>query len=457
MRRYGPLLLLAVLVAPARAWAGNTDEVNAGLDVTLTGGAVVATTYTGAALWYNPAGIARINKASLELTGITMQIQVVKIPGLLTIDADPQAQSEGKTVNFTIVPQAITFTLVLQENLKLGVGLFNSSIRRSFVTEQVTTAPGLSPEAQATGGQNSKIDFYHISAGLAGEFGAKQKVLVGGAFDIVVATARLDATQAIFYDEGEAGFITNGVTETQTGFGLQLKGGIQWVPIPEVRLGLSVASPSFAFVILERSASTFGQSPSAGTTLPADDPNAQGSGGSESRGARGGWWGVEPGNLRFGIAYVGDWGWVEADLIVQWRLRTPELDIDLQTIVNGRIGSSFRLTKFVKLGLGLFTDLSPIDRLRVAPFATADVDFYGAHLGFLFSNREVHPERAEAEGDAKKGGGFSIAIGFRYSHGRGQGLGLSIPAQYDPSSITLEGTSGRINEIAINLGANVSF
>ncbi|MDH3652727.1 MAG: outer membrane protein transport protein [Myxococcales bacterium] len=463
MRRCGPLLLLAVLVAPAKAWAGNSDEVNAGLDVTLTGGAVVATTYTGAALWYNPAGIARINKASLELTGITMQIQIVKIPGLLTIETDPQAQSEGKTVNFTVVPQAITFTIVLKENLKLGVGLFNSSIRRSFVTEQVTTAPGLSSEARAVGGQNSKVDFFHISAGLAGEFGARQKVLVGGAFDIVVATGRLDATQAIFYDEGEAGFVTSGVTETQTGFGLQLKGGIQWVPIPEIRLGLSVASPSFAFVILERSANTFGQSPPVGTTLPSCDPqvedgcSAQASGGSESRGARGGWWGVEPGNFRFGIAYVGDWGWVEADLIAQWRLRTAELDIDLRAIINGRIGSSFRLTKFVKLGLGLFTDLSPIDRLRVAPFATSDVNFYGAHLGFLFSNREVHPERADAEGAAKKGGGFSIAIGFRYSHGRGQALGVSVPAQYDPSSISFEGTSGRINEIALNLGANVSF
>jgi len=457
VHRFGPILLLSVLLAPSKAWAGNSDEVNAGLDVTLTGGAVVATTYTGAALWYNPAGISRITKASLELTGITMQIQIVKVPGLLTINTDPQAQSEGKTVNFTVVPQAITFTIALQENLKLGVGLFNSSIRRSFVTEQVTTAPGLSPEARAIGGQNSKVDFFHISAGLAGEFGAKQKVLVGGAFDIVVATGRLDATQAIFYDEGEAGFVTGGVTETQTGFGLQLKGGIQWVPIPEVRLGLSVASPSFAFVILERSANTFGQSPPAGTMLPTGDPTAQGSGGSESRGARGGWWGVEPGNFRFGIAYVGDWGWVEADLIAQWRLRTAELDIDLRAIVNGRIGSSFRLTKFVKLGVGLFTDLSPIDRLRVAPFATSDVNFYGAHLGFLFSNREVHPERADAEGDAKNEGGFSIAIGFRYSHGRGQALGFSFPAQYDPSSITVEGTNGRINEIALNLGANVSF
>ncbi len=454
MRQAKVFVLVAVLLVPTTAWAGNSDEVNAGLDVTLTGGAVVAMTYTGAALWYNPAGIANISKASLELTGITMQIQIVKVPGLLTIDADPQAVSEGKTVNFTVIPQAITFTLKLRENLKLGVGLFNSSIRRSFVTEQITTAPGITPEARAVGGQNAKIDLYHISAGLAGTFGNKQKVRVGGAFDIVVATARLDATQAIFYDGGEAGFATGSAVTTDTGFGLQLKAGIQWVPIPKVRIGFSVASPSFAFVILNRFADTFGQSPAAGTTLPAGDPNAQAAGGAESRGASGGWWGVEPGNFRFGIAYVGNWGWVEADLIIQWRLRTPELDIDLQPVVNGRIGSAFRLTKFVNLGVGLFTDLSPIDRLEVAPFATSDVNFYGAHLGFLFSNREVHPGRPDAD-EGK--GGFAIAIGFRYSHGRGQGLGVLFPAQYDPSSITTTSANGKINEIAINLGANVSF
>ena len=454
MRQAKVFVLVAVLLVPTTAWAGNSDEVNAGLDVTLTGGAVVAMTYTGAALWYNPAGIANISKASLELTGITMQIQIVKVPGLLTIDADPRAVSEGKTVNFTVIPQAITFTLKLRENLKLGVGLFNSSIRRSFVTEQITTAPGITPEARAVGGQNAKIDFYHISGGLAGTFGNKQKVRVGGAFDIVVATARLDATQAIFYDGGEAGFATGSAVTTDTGFGLQLKAGIQWVPIPKVRIGFSVASPSFAFVILNRFADTFGQSPAAGTTLPAGDPNAQAAGGAESRGASGGWWGVEPGNFRFGIAYVGNWGWIEADLIIQWRLRTPDLDIDLQPVVNGRIGSAFRLTKFVNLGVGLFTDLSPIDRLEVAPFATSDVNFYGAHLGFLFSNREVHPGRPDAD-EGK--GGFAIAIGFRYSHGRGQGLGVLFPAQYDPSSITTTGANGRINEIAINLGANVSF
>lgn len=464
MRRASLILLIGVVWAPVPASAGNSDEVNAGLDITLTGGAVVAITYTGAALWYNPAGLARTTKASLELTGVTLQVQIVKVPGLLTIDTDPQAKSEGKTVNFSVVPQAVTFTIGLRENLKLGVGLFNSSIRRAFITEQVATAPGITPEARATGGQNSKIDFFHVSSGLAGTFGNKQQLLLGGAFDFVVASARVDGTQAIFYtdrtqpvfnNEGQAGFFTDGDVGTQTGFGLQLKAGIQWVPIPEVRIGLSVASPTFAFVILERFANTFGQSPPVDETRPP--PNAQSSGGSESRGARGGWWGVEPGNLRFGIAYVGDWGWVEADLFVQWRLRTPDLQIDRKATVNGRVGSAIRLTKFMHLGLGLFTDLSPVDQLGLTPTATTDVDFYGVHLGFLFANHEMHPGQPDAENDSEEGAGFAIAIGLRYSHGRGQALGILFPAQYDPSSITRQGTDGKINEIALNLGVNVSF
>ncbi len=465
MRRASLILLIGAVCVPAPASAGNSDEVNAGLDVTLTGGAVVAITYTGAALWYNPAGLARTTKASLELTGVTLQLQMVKMPGLLTIDTDPQAKSEGKTVNFSVVPQAVTFTIGLRENLKLGVGLFNSSIRRAFVTEEVTTAAGITREARAIGGQNSKIDFFHVSAGLAGTFGNKQKLLLGGAFDFVVASARVDGTQAIFYNGGESGFFTDGDVGTQTGFGLQLKAGIQWVPIPEVRIGLSVASPTFAFVILERFANTFGQSPSVNPNEPppiCDPPNppdcnAQSSGGSESRGARGGWWGVEPGNLRFGIAYVGNWGWVEADLFVQWRLRTPDLQIDRKATFNGRIGSAFRLTRFMHLGLGFFTDLSPVDRLGLTPIATTDVNFYGVHVGFLFANHEMHPGQPDVESDSKDGAGFAIAIGLRYSHGRGQALGFLFPAQYDPSSITRQGTDGKINEIALNLGVNVSF
>ncbi|MCZ6806746.1 MAG: hypothetical protein O7F08_07320, partial [Deltaproteobacteria bacterium] len=241
---------------------------------------------------------------------------------------------------------------------------------------------------------------------------------------------------------------------TQTGFGLQLKAGFQWVPIKEVRVGFSVASPTYVFALLERFSTTFGQAPPAGTVDPA---NPQSSGGEESRSARGGWWGVEPGNVRAGVAYIAPWGWIEGDLVINWRLRTPDLDLDLKGVVNGGIGSAFRLTKFVKLGLGLFTDRSQTDRLAVAPFATTDVNFYGVHLGFLFSNREVYPDRPDVEADEKDGIGLAIAIGFRYAHGRGQALGIRVPAQYDPSSITRVGVNGKINELSLNFGAKVMF
>lgn len=77
MRGLSVVLLICGLCMPLTARAGNSDEVNAGIDVTLSGGAVVATVYTGAALWYNPAGIARIDETSLELTGATLQVQMI--------------------------------------------------------------------------------------------------------------------------------------------------------------------------------------------------------------------------------------------------------------------------------------------------------------------------------------------------------------------------------------------
>ena len=449
--------LIAALLMPAVARAGNSDEVNAGLDVTLTGGAVVANVYTGASLWYNPAGLARDRKPSLELTGVTFNIQVVKNPGLITIDTMPQAKSEGSGVNFSVIPQALTFTIELKnENLKLGVGLFNSSLRREFITEQASSPPGSTPEVKAYAGRNSRYDFFHVSAGIAGRFEKKkQKVLLGGAFDFVVASNRIDDSYSLFYDDGRSGLVSSGQVLTQTGFGFQLKAGFQWIPIPKMRIGLSIASPTYLFAVLDRFASSYDQAPPAGTPYDLDDPNRQLAEGSEGRGARGVWWGVDPGNLRFGVAYIADWGWVEADLIYHWRLREEEIGVDLRGFLNGRIGSAFRVSKAFKLGLGLFTDFSQVDRLAILPLATRKVDFFGVHLGILYSNQEVHPDRQSAM--EEDGLGFSVAVGIRYAHGRGDTIGLSLPGTYDPSNVEPIAVPTKINEIAINLGAKVAF
>lgn len=457
-RQRSAVAWLAVFLLPVSARAGNSDEVNAGVDVTLTGGAVVASTYTGAALWYNPAGIARIKKASLEITGITFQTQIVRVPGFVTIGTDPPTESDGNTVNFTVIPEAITFTIVLKERLKLGIGLFDSSIRRSLTTGEETTPPDISPEVKIVVGRRSRLSFYHASGGLAATLGEKKNLWVGGALDFVVGNSRIEATQAFAYDEGDAGFFTSGEVSVRNSYGLQLKAGLQWAPMENVRLGLSVATPTYAFVLTDRSATTVGQSPPMGAPPPPDGASSQAAGGAEQRGVRGGWWGVEPGNTRVGVAYVDAWGWIEVDLVFQWRLRTPELGIDLQTTVNVRAGSAFRLSRFVKLGVGAFTDRSPIDRLQLTRVATADVDFYGVHLGFLFSNREVHPDRPDVERkDKRESVGLSFAIGLRYAFGRGDVLGLFVPPEYDPSAFRSFPTRGKIHELSLNLGAKVLF
>ena len=370
-----------------------------------------------------------------------------------------------------MIPQALTFSLKLKNpNLKLGVGLFNSSIRREFITEKALAPVGTSvadAEVEGYAGRNSRLDFFHISSGLAGRFGQnrKQKVLFGGAFDLVIANQRVDESYAVLYEKGQGGQVNSSQVETKTGFGLQLKAGVQWVPIPEVRIGFSVAGPTYVFAALERFSSALSQAPPAGTPFDPDDPNRQLAEGEEDRTGRGVWWGVEPGNLRLGVAYVGNWGWIEADVIYYFRLKEQELGLDLRGFFNGRLGSAFRVTKNIKLGLGAFTDFSQVDDLARLPLATRKIDFFGVHLGVLFSNEEVHPDRRTS--DDEQGVGFSFAIGVRYSHGRGDTLGLLLPAQYNPEAITSCGdpeapgsclrVATKVNEIGINLGANVAF
>ena len=262
-------------------------------------------------------------------------------------------------MNFTVIPEAITFTIVLKENLKLGIGLFNSSIRRSLLTEEVTTAPDISPEVTAAGGRSSRNKFHHVSGGLAGTLGKKQNVWLGGTLDIVVGNSRIDSTRVFTFDQGESGFVTEGEISVEISFGLQLKAGLQWAPIKEIRVGFSVATPTYAFILINRFATTFGQSPrwACPFLLVMGTPRRRTAHSTAGYGEVGG--ALSPATRRLGIAYVGTWGWIEGDLVAQWRLRTPELGIDLKTIVNGRVGSAFRLTRFMKLGVGVFTRSKP--------------------------------------------------------------------------------------------------
>lgn len=434
------------------AAAGNSDEVIAGVDVLLTGGAVAANVSTGASLWYNPAGLARYDAASFELTGVTFKVSSVKAPGLLTLETGEK--SSDRRVDLSVIPEALTFTIPLQK-LRFGIGLFNSSIRRSLVQERVLhdadpTGTPPTPAADWAGGANTRVDYFHVSTGIANPFdGRKQKALVGGALDIVVATARIDQTIAGFYSGGAEGALTRADLSNIAGLGVQIKGGVQWMPIPELRVGFSLATPSYLFMIAERLTANELAAPPASS---GEDP----AGTNQSvRSIRGGWEGAERGTMRLGVAYVGDWGWVEGDLVVDFRLRSSKFLFNQRTVPNGRVGAVFNVHKYLKLGLGAFTDLSQTNELLV--LGDAQVDFFGGNLGLLFTNKDTknRPPEQMADGDGKVL--VAVAIGIRYSHGRGNTLGLLLPASYDPDAIQTQPVDTKINDVDINFGVKVFF
>ena len=443
-------MALAVLLLSSTAAAGNSDEVNAGVDVTLTGGAVVANVSTGASLWYNPAGLARYDAASFELTGITFKVSSVKAPGLLTLETGEQ--SSDRRIDISVIPEAITFTVPLKK-LRFGIGLFNSSVRRELVQEEVfhpgnPTAMPPTPSASWNAGANTRIDHFHVSTGIANPFDKrKQKALVGGAFDIVVSTARVDRLISGFYAGGAEGALSRTDLSNTAGLGLQVKGGVQWIPIPELRLGFSLSTPSYMFMIAERlTANELAAPPGAS---PGDPMGTN----TKTRTINGGWVGSEPGTMRLGIAYQGNWGWIEGDLVVDFKLRSSAFLVNQRTVPNGRIGVVINVHKFIKLGLGAFTDLSQTKQLEVV--GDRQIDFFGGNLGLLFTNKDTKNEPSASSNDGKLL--IAVAIGVRYSHGRGDMLGLLLPAFYNPAAIQTRPVDTKINDADINFGVKVFF
>ena len=443
-------MALAVLLLSSTAAAGNSDEVNAGVDVTLTGGAVVANVSTGASLWYNPAGLARYHAASFELTGVTFKVSSVKAPGLLTLETGEQ--SSDRRVDISVIPEAITFTVPLKK-LRFGIGLFNSSVRRELVQESVfhpgdPTAMPPTPSASWNAGANTRIDHFHVSAGIANPFDKrKQKALVGGAFDIVVSTARVDRLISGFYAGGAEGALSRTDLSNTAGLGLQVKGGVQWIPIPELRLGFSLSTPSYMVMLAERlTANEIDVPPGAS---PVDPMGTN----TKVRKISGGWFGTEPGTMRLGIAYEGSWGWIEGDLVVDFKLRSSKFLFNQRTVPNGKIGVVINVHKFIKLGLGAFTDLSQTEQLVV--LGDRQIDFFGGNLGLLFTNKDTKNKPPAAGDDGKLL--IAVAIGVRYSHGRGNMLGLLLPPFYDPAAIQTRPVDTKINDADINFGVKVYF
>lgn len=433
-------VLLAILFAFAsRAHAGNTDDVVAGSDVALTGGAVVANVHTGGAMWFNPAGVARLDARSVDLTGAVLSYSLVSAPGALSIESGEQSEGDFSAVQ--AIPRALTFVASPRPALRWGIGFFFSRSLSRFVQDSVSPAPDSTEPSEFYATADETRSLYHLSSAIGWK--KSEKFLLGGGFDIVIASRRNTEIVSGAYASGAGGTFNRSTNQSLSGGGMQVKLGLQWAPIPELRIGWMAATPSY-LVYHNNEATTSEQ-----LAPPSGTPQFNGTQIDDLSGA---WVGVERGLTRLGAAYMAKWGWLEADLIVGFPLKSPTLDIDWSTTADVRVGAIIRVTDRLKIGAGFSTDFSP----ESAPteFGDSELNYYNVTVGFDFANRDNPPERGQ------DGFYLAFALAFKYSHGSGTFAGLLFPNELpdplsQPGQINL--VDIKINEFGVNLAVKAAF
>jgi len=439
MRRACGVMTIVLAVIPGVAAAENDDQVVAGTDVALTGGAVVANVHTGGALWYNPAGVARLDSRSVTLSGALVDVSVIRAPGALSIESGEQ--SAGDYSSLHVVPRALAFVLSPKPKLRWGIGLFFSRSFNQYLQDSVSAGANASEPAEFLASSNQREFVYHLSSAVAWK--KSKKLLVGGGLDIVFASQRLSQSLAGSYSQGQGGALSIDLSERISGGGLQMKAGIQWAPIEALRIGWMVATPSYLTFLSQKSTTTQTLAPPTGapefTSSQIDQVN-------------GAWAGVEAGLTRFGLAYLGSWGWIEGDLVVNFPLHAAELDIDWRTTADVQLGAVFNVTSKLKLGCGFFTDFSP--QPTPSRFSETQVNLYGLNVGVDFANRAEPIETTE------DGFYLALAVAFRYAHGSGTLAGATFSSAYpsagnQPTEVNL--VEVKVNELSANVAFKASF
>jgi hypothetical protein len=391
-------------------------------------------------MWFNPAGVARLDSRSVDLTGAVLSYNTIRAPGTLSIETGEQSAGDFSAVQ--AIPRALTFVASPRPALRWGLGFFFSRSVSRFLQDTVASDSDAAAQSEFFATNDEIRSLYHLSSTLAWK--RNERFLFGGSFDIVVANQRLTEIASGGWSQGTGGAFNRSFNRAVSGGGLQIKGGLQWAPNPKLRVGWMAATPSYLVFLNDETTSTSQLAPPVGETRFA---------GSQRDELRGTWTGVERGLTRVGAAFLGDrWGWLELDLIIGFPLESPEFGIDWTTTADVRIGGVFRVTDRLKVGAGFFTDFSP--ERTPDEFGEAQLNYFGATVGIDFANRERPPERGQ------EGFYLAFAVALRYAHGRGDLAGFLFPATFpvpteQPGEVNVVDVT--VNEYGINLAVKASF
>jgi hypothetical protein len=459
-------VLLFVASSPSRAFAGNLDSFPLGNEAAMTGGALVASTRDSAATWYNPAGLAKLGRDSIDGSASAFSYRVYVLPAAVRVHLPDGAHTADATSSAVLsVPESLVTARRVNDRITVGIGVFEQ--RQDFVSVRAA----VSAQGMVAGGSA-----YSYSTA----FDVVQQVATYYAGPAVgwSVTPRLQLGAALFggyttlttlFDFGSTltngGDHATGVLERNASIdvvGVRPVAGLQWEPVDGWDVGFVVRAPYVGLAGKQRitgidQQSVVPASGGAGTSLSL--PNDSSVGTSVQI--------VEPARFHGGFAHFFDRerGWIGMGIDYQMPQNNDDGTPKSTSVWNMQVGGRWSASDTVSFGAGLFTDRSPTPATyaqstlenQIDHISSARIDFTGASGGVEYRRRYS----AVREGDdprRPRGLEFSTTLALRYAYGHGTIQGAAVePLTSAPNDYRPISTQATVHEINVHIGSALYF
>ena len=443
------IALAALLGLRSGLVAGNQEFLILADEAALTGGAVTAMGQDLGAGWYNPAGLAAMDRNAVKLSASVYGLRLFNLPNYLQASLPDKLHKMDITSSELIsVPATIFIGRVLRPGLYLSFGI-------------LTPEDAKAREVNVFQTKGSDPDYFNIDFDYTQgvEFGYQDQIYdVGPSIGWKASeTLRLGAGLVghfrksnfddrawadLRWDTGgfEAVAVRQEVAAKQTILSFLALLGAQWDMSESLTLGLRFRTPGLvAMYSLEGSVLTnYDKVNSIETFSFFDHTKFESS--DYGQATEGSW----RGTVALAKKYSKGWVTVEMDA------SDYSQDAGVGAVINWKAGLRHSFSETTSLGLGFHTDSAPPSQINY--FGERKIDYVGGNIGLQF----VTPYPLAKEGS--KPLQVISTFGVRYVRGTGETRGIVMDPLLASGDVNYTvKTDVTVNEAAVYLGSGLLF